>query len=83
MGLPDLNAVVKIPALMLLTERTLTGSIYGSSTPRSDFQKLVDLHVQGRLDLASLVGRTRPFAEVNEAIDDTRAGRFTRVVLTF
>ncbi|MDX1382762.1 MAG: zinc-binding dehydrogenase [Thermoanaerobaculia bacterium] len=82
-GLPELSATVEVPALMLLTERTLTGSIYGSSNPAIDFPKLIDLRDRGRLDLAALVGRTRPFAEVNDAIEDTRQGRHTRVVLTF
>jgi Zn-dependent alcohol dehydrogenase len=37
----------------------------------------------GRLDLASLVSKTRPLAEVNEGIAEMREGKLTRVVLTF
>lgn len=82
-GLPDLSASLEIPAILLLGERKLTGSLYGSADPARDFQKLVTLCEEGRLDLETLVGRIRPFEEVNEAIGDARKGRFTRVVLTF
>jgi len=82
-GLPAFADVVSIPAILLLTEKSITGSIYGSSRPEVDFPRLVALAEQGRLDLGSLVSRTRPLAEVNEAIAEMREGKLVRVVLTF
>jgi len=82
-GLPGYTEKMTLAPILLLREKTLTGSIYGSSTPHVDFQKLAALGESGRLDLAALVDRTRPFREINEGFADMRAGRCARVVLTF
>jgi S-(hydroxymethyl)glutathione dehydrogenase/alcohol dehydrogenase len=82
-GLPTIADTFSIPAILLLTEKSIKGSIYGSGNPAIDFARLVALAEQGRLDLASLVSKTRPLSEVNEAIAEMRQGKLVRVVLTF
>ncbi len=82
-GLASLADSFSIPPILLLTEKSIKGSIYGSANPAADFPKLVALAGQGRLDLASLVSKTRPLAEINEGIAEMREGKLTRVVLTF
>ncbi len=52
------------------------------ANPAIDFPKLAALAGQGRLDIASLVSKTRPLAEVNEGISEMRDGKLVRVVLT-
>jgi Zn-dependent alcohol dehydrogenase len=42
----------------------------------------VDLWRAGRLDLESLVTARRPLEEINVAMDDLRAGRGVRTVLS-
>ncbi len=83
-GLPAMSDTLNIPAIILLaTEKSVKGSIYGSANPAVDFPKLVGLHQRGRLDLSALVSKTRPLAEINEGIAEMREGKLTRVVLTF
>ena len=82
-GLASFADSFSIPPILLLTEKSIKGSIYGSANPAVDFPKLVALAGQGRLDLASLVSKTRPLAEINEGIAEMREGKLTRVVLTF
>jgi S-(hydroxymethyl)glutathione dehydrogenase/alcohol dehydrogenase len=82
-GLASFADVVEIPAVSLLLEKTIKGSVYGSADPARDFPMLVSLYEQGRLDLDRLVGKVRPFEEINEGIADMRRGSVTRVVLTF
>lgn len=82
-GLPAYTELLDIPAIMLLRERTLTGSIYGSASPHRDFAKFTSLAESGRLDLATLVDKTRPFTEINEGFAEMRSGQLARVVLTF
>lgn len=83
-GLPAVNDILNIPAIVLLaTEKSIKGSIYGSAHPMRDFPRLVSLYEQGKLDLATLIGKTRPLSEVNEGIAEMREGNLTRVVLTF
>lgn len=82
-GLASLADSFSIPPILLLTEKSIKGSIYGSANPAVDFPRLVALAVQGQLDLASLVSKTRPLDEVNEGIAEMREGKLTRVVLIF
>ncbi|MEK7248538.1 MAG: zinc-binding dehydrogenase, partial [Chloroflexota bacterium] len=82
-GLASFADSFSIPPILLLTEKSIKGSIYGSANPAVDFPKLLALAGQGRLDLASLVSKTRPLAEVNEGIAEMREGKLTRVILTF
>ena len=82
-GLPAYTELLDIPAIMLLREKKLSGSIYGSCSPHRDFAKIASLGESGRLDFARLVDKTRPFSEINEGFADMRGGSLTRVVLTF
>lgn len=82
-GLPAFTETLTIPAISLLREKVLTGSIYGSSTPSSDFQKFAALGESGELNFDALVDKTRPFSEINEGFEEMREGKLTRVVLTF
>ncbi|MBT4162146.1 MAG: zinc-binding dehydrogenase [Gammaproteobacteria bacterium] len=82
-GLPGYTEMLDIPAIMLLREKKLTGSIYGSASPHVDFPKIAALGETGRLDFASLVDKTRHFSEINQGFEEMREGKLTRVVLTF
>ncbi|MFQ5472764.1 MAG: Zn-dependent alcohol dehydrogenase [Dehalococcoidia bacterium] len=82
-GLASLADSFSIPPIMLLTEKSVKGSVYGSANPPHDFPKLVALYERRQLDLDSLVSKTRPLAEVNEGLAEMREGKLTRVVLTF
>lgn len=82
-GLPAFTEKLDIPAIMLLREKKLTGSIYGSSSPHIDFNKIATLGESGTLDFSVLVDKTRHFSEINEGFAEMRAGKLTRVVLTF
>jgi 2-desacetyl-2-hydroxyethyl bacteriochlorophyllide A dehydrogenase len=47
-----------------------------------DIADAIDLYLDGRLQTDHLLDRVRPLAEANEALDDLRAGRVLRSVLT-
>lgn len=82
-GAPPIDEAIEVrPAsLLVVTERKLTGCLLGSSNSLREIPRLVALWRSGRLDLASLVTARRPLEEVNEALDDLRAGRGIRTVL--
>ncbi len=81
-GLASFSDQLSVPAVMFLSEKSLKGSAYGSANPARDFPYLVSLADQRRIDLAVLVGKTRPFEEINEGIKEMREGKLTRVILT-
>ena len=67
---PGKDVVVNIPAFggLVLTEKTIRGSLYGSAHVRRDVSRLVDLFQSGQLRLDNLVSLTYPLEDVNEAM---------------
>ncbi len=70
-------------ALFTLTGKTLKGCVLGSSHALLEMPRLISLWQTGRLDLEALITGRRPLAEINQAMDDLRAGRGVRTVLEF
>jgi NDMA-dependent alcohol dehydrogenase len=83
-GVTPMTMEVAVPVMSLVfEERVLTGSIYGSSRPRIDIPKLIDLYRAGTLKLDELLTRTYPFKEINEAYAALERGEVARSVVTF
>jgi S-(hydroxymethyl)glutathione dehydrogenase/alcohol dehydrogenase len=77
------DTIVEIPALSLLRERRLQGSMMGGVRPAIDIPRYLDFYLDGRLHLDSLVSKRRPLSEINEAFDDMRRGGVARSVIVF
>ncbi len=81
-GLAPEGVDVSFPAALLVrSERVVTGTLYGSSRPPLDMPMLMRLHAEGRLPLEKLITTRYPLEKVNEAFDDMRRGRVVRGVL--
>jgi S-(hydroxymethyl)glutathione dehydrogenase / alcohol dehydrogenase len=81
-GLPPTGARAAFEPLMLAeANQRILGSNYGSVDPQRDIPLLVDLYMDGQLDLDSLISGRRPLAEAAEALDDLEAGRTLRTLL--
>ena len=63
--------------------RKLIGCMYGSTRFREHMPKLIDLFLQDRLDLTSLVSRRLKLEDVNEAFRSMKAGEVARSVIEF
>lgn len=74
---PAARARINVNALVY-AEKTLKGSIYGSTRPRIDLLTLLDLHAQGRIDLDTLLTRTYPLSQINEAYAALERGEVAR-----
>ena len=83
-GAPPMDDVVTIalPALFVVSEKKLLGCALGSSNSLREIPRLVALWQAGRLDLEALITARRPLAEINAAMDDLKAGRGIRTVLS-
>ncbi len=75
------NTPVEFDARMLFNEKTVIGSMYGTSRPRVDFPRLIALYQSGRLKLDELVTRVYPLERVNEAFEALARGEVARSVL--
>ncbi len=68
---------------LTLFEKQVRGSLFGSSNPRADIPRMLELHRSGKLKLEELRTRTYSLDEINTGYDDMRNGRNLRGVLTF
>ncbi|HEY2682028.1 MAG TPA: Zn-dependent alcohol dehydrogenase [Steroidobacteraceae bacterium] len=65
------------------SEKTLTGSYYGSARPQQDFPRLIGLYRTGRLKLDELIARTYAIDQAPQALADLSAGKQGRGVILF
>jgi S-(hydroxymethyl)glutathione dehydrogenase/alcohol dehydrogenase len=82
-GLPPTGSSARFDPLVLAeANQRILGSNYGSVDPQRDVPRLVDLYMDGELDLDALVSGRRPLDEAAAALDDLAAGRCLRTLLT-
>ena len=82
-GIPERGRRMSFPTNLLIGERTLTGSLYGSGNLRLDIPRLVDFYLAGKLDLDTLVARRYPLEGVNDAFAAMGGGEVGRGVLVY
>jgi S-(hydroxymethyl)glutathione dehydrogenase/alcohol dehydrogenase len=63
---------------MVYAEKTLMGSLYGSSRPRIDILNLIEMHQSGKLLLDELLTRTYPLEDINTAYAALERGEVAR-----
>jgi Zn-dependent alcohol dehydrogenase len=66
---------------LMVMEKELVGSIFGSSRPELDVPRLLGLYRDGLLDLDGMITKTYPLEQINEGYQDMRDGRNIRGVL--
>jgi NDMA-dependent alcohol dehydrogenase len=64
-------------------EKTLTGSYFGSSVPRIDFPRMLNLYTSGKLMLDELITHRYRIEEAPQAFADLESGRNARGVIIF
>lgn len=81
-GVPRSDANVTIPSFpLILQEKRLLGTVYGSAQVRRDFPRLIGLVETGKLDLGDMVSRTITLDEVNEGLRAMQDGEVIRSVI--
>ncbi len=79
MGLPHPSKMLSIPAVSLVAEeRTILGSYMGSSVPRRDIPRFIDMYEAGLLPVDLLQSSTLDLSDINAAFDDLAAGTVAR-----
>jgi len=71
------------PVVVTRGEKTITGCYYGSAHPRQDMPRIADWVERGRLDVAGLVTRRYPLADINRAYEDIETDAVGRGVIVF
>ncbi len=71
------------PFVMSDQEKRLIGSNYGSSRQSIDFPKIIDLYMEGKIDLDSMVTDRIGLEGVNDAFARMRKGQGIRTVIEY
>jgi S-(hydroxymethyl)glutathione dehydrogenase / alcohol dehydrogenase len=71
------------PLVLSDQEKTIRGSNYGSARPPIDFPRILDLYVEGRIDLDSLVTRRIRLDGINHAFEAMGRGEGIRTVIEY
>jgi S-(hydroxymethyl)glutathione dehydrogenase/alcohol dehydrogenase len=81
-GLPPTGMRARFDPLALAeANQRILGSNYGSVDPQRDIPGLVDLYMDGELDLDSMVSGRRPLEDAQHALDDLAGGGALRTLL--
>jgi S-(hydroxymethyl)mycothiol dehydrogenase len=83
-GVPSPEMKVELPLLEVFGRGgALKSSWYGDCLPTRDFPMLIDLYLQGRLDLDRFVSETIALDQVEEAFHKMERGEVLRSVVVF
>ena len=83
-GVPTPEMTLELPLLDVFGRGgALKSSWYGDCLPSRDFPMLIDLYLQGRLDLDAFVSETIPLDGVEEAFARMQKGDVLRSVVVF
>jgi Zn-dependent alcohol dehydrogenase len=83
-GIPDWTTAMPVPiGLTVLGEKTITGSLMGTTRLSVDVPWLVDLYEEKHLKLDELITARYALDQINEAIKATESGTVLRNVIMF
>ena len=83
-GVPAGDAMLSVPIVdLLMGEKQIRGSLYGSSQVALDMPRLVRYAETGQLDLGTMVSRTIDLPQINEGFRAMQAGEVIRSVITY
>lgn len=68
-------------SLVTLFQKTIKGTLFGSSNPMYDIKKLIKLYQQGKVKLDELITRRYSLEEVNQGYQDLLDGKNVRGVI--
>ncbi|HUP25594.1 MAG TPA: Zn-dependent alcohol dehydrogenase [Thermoanaerobaculia bacterium] len=82
-GMIPVNEKIELPGHAFLPERKIQGSMMGSNRFRVDMPRFVDLYLDGRLDLDSLISARIGLEQINDGFTAMKTGEVARSVIVF
>jgi S-(hydroxymethyl)glutathione dehydrogenase / alcohol dehydrogenase len=81
-GAESPTASISIPALDLVgSQKTIKGSWYGSTNPRYDATRYINLYAAGKLLLDELISKKYEPSQINQVFSDMESGKIIRGIL--
>eukprot|EP00262_Sarcandra_glabra_P004016 TRINITY_DN14975_c0_g1_i2.p1 TRINITY_DN14975_c0_g1~~TRINITY_DN14975_c0_g1_i2.p1 ORF type:complete len:385 (-),score=53.45 TRINITY_DN14975_c0_g1_i2:205-1338(-) len=81
LGVPKVKPQVSVHYDLLLSGKTLKGSLYRGWKPKSELPLLVDMYLRKEIEIDELVTHNLPFEEINKAFNLMREGKCLRCVI--
>ncbi|XP_072987161.1 alcohol dehydrogenase-like 6 [Typha latifolia] len=81
LGVPKVKPEVGAHYALLLSGRTLKGTLFGGWKPKSDLPSLVDKYMRKEIEVDGLVTHDMPFSRINEALNLMRESKCLRCVI--
>lgn len=82
-GVAPAGAEIQTRPFQLVTGRVWRGSAFGGARGRTDVPRIVDMYMEGRINIDDLITHTMPLEEINTAFDLMHAGKSIRSVVEF
>jgi S-(hydroxymethyl)glutathione dehydrogenase/alcohol dehydrogenase len=82
-GVPRFDQTIELPSMpLVLQEKRVLGTVYGSAQVNRDFPRLIGLVEQGKLDLGDMVSKRMKLDDINDAFKAMQAGEVIRSVIS-
>lgn len=81
LGVPKVKPEITAHYGLLLTGRTLTGSLLGGWKPKSDLPSLVNMYLKQEIKIDEYITHNIAFEDINEAFELMRDGKCLRCVI--
>jgi len=82
-GVAGAGQEIKTRPFQLVTGRSWRGTAFGGARGRTDVPKIVDMYMDGRINIDDLITHKMPLSDINKAFDLMRAGKSIRSVVVF
>ena len=82
-GVAPAGAEIQTRPFQLVTGRVWRGSAFGGARGRTDVPGIVDMYMEGRIDIDSLITHKMPLDDINKAFDLMHSGESIRSVVEF
>ncbi len=82
-GVAGAGEEISTRPFQLVTGRTWRGSAFGGARGRTDVPRIVDMYMEGRIDIDSLITHTMPLEKINDAFDLMHEGKSIRSVILY
>ncbi|CAO2823306.1 unnamed protein product [Amaranthus hypochondriacus] len=81
LGVPKVEPEVKAHYGLLLSGRTLKGTLFGGWKPKSELPKLMDMYIRKEIPLDEFITHNLQFVDINKAFDLMNGGKCLRCVI--
>jgi len=82
-GVAGAGQEISTRPFQLVTGRSWRGTAFGGARGRTDVPRIVDMYMEGRINIDDLITHTMPLSDINKAFDLMHEGKSIRSVVQY